>query len=159
MTNSLLTHAAQGKLIGYWLIYLSIPVLYIALSKIPTRDSKTEQTKAAATVFQLLFIVGIVPAMMAFFSTRPSIYATKTSIILGLVGVYFFCWMISNTIYPEATNNAIDPNRNANSLALIHMIALGVVSFISFIYISTSGIAIVNRAKVGSSNYTKVNMA
>ena len=158
MSNSLLTQGAQGKLIGYWLIYLSIPVLYIALSKIPKKDSTNERAATAGTTFQLLLILGIVPAMMAFFSTRPSIYATKTSIILGLVGVYFFCWMISNTIYPEATTDAIDPNKNANSLALIHMIALAVVALASTMYVSVSGNALVNGAKLGG-GYTKVNMA
>ena len=58
-----------------------------------------------------------------------------------------------------ATTDAINPNKNANSLALIHMIALGVVAGISGIYIASTGNALVNGAKLGSNNYTKVNIA
>ena len=159
MNNSILTAGGQAKLLGSWLMYLSVPVLYVALSKTPTKESVDAVATAgsrSATAFKIMFMFGIVPAMMAWFSTRPSIYATKTSTILGLVGLYVGSWFMAYMIDPEYTTKAIDPNENAWRLAGTHAICCASVAVFAAIYVMTTGNALVNAYKIGG-GYNKFN--
>ena len=149
---SILTTGGQAKLLGYWLMYLSVPAFYVGLSKIPIRSAEkaTESaTNRAQMTFLTLLLFGIVPVMMAWFSTRPSIYATKTSTILGLVGVYVGSWLVSSILYPKATAGAINPNEKSGKLAAIHASCCGVVAIVAMLYIALTGNALVNGAKIG----------
>lgn len=153
--NSILTTGGQAKLLGYWLMYLSVPALYVALAKAPSK-SADEITESAVgrfgTAFKIMFMFGIVPAMMAWFSTRPSIYATKTSTILGLVGLYIGSWFMAYIVNPEATTRAVDPNDDAWGLAAIHSLCCISVAVFAMIYVATTGNALVNGAKIGGYN-------
>ena len=151
MSSRIINKLAQAKLLGYWLMYLSIPALFVGLSKIPikTPDQSTQgPTNRAQVGFLLILLFGLVPFMMAWFSTRPSIYVTKTSTILGLVGLYLLSWLMSSLIYPKPTAAAINPNENAWKLAAIHAACCGVVVVGSILYVLLTNNDIVNSSKI-----------
>ena len=141
-TQRLLTKRGQYDLLTKWLIYLSMPILFVVVA------SKWAVTGKISMVLKMAFLFMVVPFLMVFFSTRPSVYATKTSFILMLVGIYGAVWLFTALFNEPYVKEALDPETGSRSLAVIHMIGIIAVAIIATSYMEFSKTAIVNGAKI-----------
>ena len=143
-TSRLLTKGGQYDLLTKWLIYLSIPILFVVTA------SKWTVTGKISMVLKMSMLFVIVPFLMVFFSTRPSVYATKTSFILMLVAVYGGVWLFSALFNEQYVKQALDPESGSRSLGIIHIIGMIMAAMVAILYIKITGNAIVNGSKLGA---------
>ena len=141
-SSRILTRGGQYDLLSKWLMYLSIPILFVVTA------SKWKVTGKISMVLKMTMLFMVVPFLMAFFSTRPSVYATKTSMILMLVAVYGGVWLFSALFKEDYVKQALDPETGSRPLGIIHVIGLVATALAAMLYIQMTGNAIVNSRKI-----------
>ena len=143
-TSRLLTKGGQYDLLTKWLIYLSMPILFVVIA------SKWTVSGKVSMVLKMTMLFMIVPFFMAYFSTRPSVFATKTSMILMLVAVYGGVWLFTALFNESYVKQALDPETGSRALGVIHIIGMIITALIAIMYIKVTGNAIVNGSKISA---------
>lgn len=143
-TSRILTKSGQYDLLTKWLIYLSVPILFVVTA------SKWSVTGKVSMILKMVMLFMVVPFFMAYFSTRPSVFATKTSMILMLVAVYGGVWLFSALFNENYVKEALDPESGSRQLGVIHMIGIIMTALTAILYIQVTGNAIVNGSKISA---------
>ena len=134
----------QLQVIAFWLIFLSVPILYItAATKWDVKDSKL------SLVMKIMVLFLLTPMVMATLAMSQSIYATSTHAIMMIIVAYGFLWLVETVIWGENVKDAMNADAHTGRLAMYHFINIALVmgGFIGVIYFGKDS-RILNNRKV-----------
>ena len=140
---SLLNRPAQLEVLAYWLVFLSIPILYIATAtKWDAKDNK------ASLLMKITILFLATPLVMAAIAMSPSIYATNSHIIVTIIALYFVLWVIEWSLWPKYTEDSLSTDTRIGQLAIQHFSNITLACLGYFGMIMWKHLKIINQLKL-----------